>query len=139
MAGQDAEETTMERRGRQRFVARRRGEYCFWISVDGERRPLADLSLEGFGMILPAADEAPIVFDFVLSRAGVPDEIRGRARVTNIIESERSSHVGCLFESLPDAARERLRDWLVAHVIATASVPITEQDAVRIVLGPSLI
>lgn len=138
MAGRDAA-GTVERRERQRFVARRRGEYCFWVAIGDERRPLTDLSLEGFGVVFSADEEAPQLFDFVLFRAGVPDEIRGRARVTNIIESAGRSHVGCLFERLAGPSLERLQDWLVAHVIATASVPITEQDAVRIVSGPSLI
>jgi len=34
---------------------------------------------------------------------------------------------------------ERLRDWLIAHVIMSATVRITEKDAAAIVNGPSLI
>ena len=34
---------------------------------------------------------------------------------------------------------ERLRDWLIALVIMTASVRISEKDAAAIVAGPSLI
>ncbi|NMG04246.1 PilZ domain-containing protein, partial [Azoarcus taiwanensis] len=43
------------------------------------------------------------------------------------------------FEPLEPAAIERLEDWLAAHVLMNASVPINERDAARIVTGPSLI
>ena len=44
----DAEHS--ERRRRQRFVARRWGNVCFWVVIDGQRQPLNDLSLEGFSL-----------------------------------------------------------------------------------------
>lgn len=129
----------IERRSRQRFVARWRGEYCFWALMDGERRPLVDLSLEGFAV--PAARPAGTgeVFDFVLQRANVPDEIRGRARVVNHIDMPSGAQTGCLFVDLDGDGRDRLQDWLTAHVLANATVPISERDAASIVSGRSLI
>lgn len=126
-----------ERRGRQRFVAQRRGADCFWANVDGQREPLSDLSLEGFG--LSGAFEVGRRIDVVLHRSAVPDEIRGTVKVANCFAGANGVQSGCVFESFEADGRERLRDWLVAHVIANATIPITEKDAERIVCGPSLI
>lgn len=138
MAEDNATETA-ERRSRQRFVAKRRGEQCFWVIIDDQRHPLTDLSLAGFAVPASSALEAGRVFGFVLQRANVPDEIRGRARVVNQIQAAEGGQAGCLFEGLDAAATERLEDWLAAHVLMTASVPINERDAASIVRGPSLI
>ena len=132
------DEASAERRGCQRFVARRRGEPCFWVVMDGARIPLNDLSAEGFSY--PSATPAPAsdeVFGFVLQREGVPDEIRGRAVTVNFLAA--SAQIGCSFVSLEGDGAERLRDWLIAHVLMTATVRITEKDAAAIVAGPSLI
>lgn len=126
-----------ERRGKQRFVALRRGSECFWAQVDGRREPLSDLSLDGFG--LTGAFEVSRRIDVVLYRAAVPDEIRGTVKVANCFAGAGGVQSGCVFESLEGGGRERLRDWLIAHVIANATLPITEKDAERIVCGPSLI
>lgn len=126
-----------ERRGRQRFVAQRRGADCFWARVDGQREPLSDLSLEGFG--LSGAFEVGRRIDVVLHRSAVPDEIRGTVKVANCFAGASGVQSGCVFETFEADGRERLRDWLVAHVIANATIPITEKDAERIVSGPSLI
>lgn len=127
-----------ERRGRQRFIAQRRGSECFWAVVDGQPRlPLADLSLEGFG--LSGTYDIGRRMQVVLHRSAVPDEIRGTVKVANCFAGASGVQSGCVFESFEGDGRERLRDWLVAHVIANATIPITEKDAERIVLGPSLI
>ncbi|HRQ57455.1 MAG TPA: PilZ domain-containing protein [Azoarcus taiwanensis] len=138
MADNSATEAA-ERRKTQRFIATRRGEQCFWVIIDGQRHPLSDLSLSGFAM--PASSPLPAgkAFEFVLQRANVPDEIRGFAKVVNHIQGAGSGQAGCLFEPLEPAAIERLEDWLAAHVLMNASVPINERDAARIVTGPSLI
>ncbi len=128
-----------DRRGRQRFVAKRRGTHCFWVQWNGQREPLADLSLEGFAVSARIAQDDEGVFAVVLHRAGVPDQIAATARVANCFDGADGLQCGCLFEQFEGDGRERLHDWLVAHVIATASVPITEADAERIVSGPSLI
>jgi hypothetical protein len=127
-----------ERRARQRFLAKRRGEHCFWAVIGGVRVALLDLSLEGFAMpaeVSPAGGS----FEFVLQRAGVPDEIRGRAQVVNRVGGPEGGQAGCLFDAIEGDGRERLAEWLTAHVLVNASVPITEKDAVAIVSGPSLI
>jgi hypothetical protein len=129
--------TASERRGRQRFVALRRGSECFWAMVDGKREPMSDLSLEGFGM--PGLFEVGRRMNVVLHRSAVPDEIRGTVRVANCFAGADGLQSGCVFESLEGDGAQRLMDWLVAHVIANATIPITEKDAERIVSGPSLI
>lgn len=126
-----------ERRGKQRFVALRRGNECFWAMVDGERQPLSDLSLEGFGV--PGRLDIGRRMQAVLHRAGVPDEIRGTVKVANCFAAANGLQSGCVFESFEADGEDRLREWLVAHVIANATIPITEKDAERIVSGPSLI
>ena len=136
---QDDNVETFERRRRQRFVAKRRGEYCFWAVFDGERVPLVDLSMEGFS--IPAS--SPLASDrnheFVLQRANVPDEIRGLVKVVNYIGAPGGGQAGCVFDSLEGDGLARLEEWLTAHVLASASIPINEKEAGQIVSGPSLI
>lgn len=127
-----------ERRGKQRFVALRRRMPCFWAEIEGERIALVDLSLEGFGLL--AELEPGQRFEVVLYRAAVPDQIRGTVRVANCFATAAGQQqVGCVFEAFDADGEERLRDWLIAHVIANATLPITEKDAERIVCGPSLV
>lgn len=127
-----------ERRTRQRFLALRRGEPCFWASVAGRRVALVDLSIEGFAFVGPATT-ATEPFAVVLHRAGVPDEIHARASVVNVGGSGDDALLGCRFTSLGNAEAALLQDWLVAHVIMNATVRITEKDAIAIVRGGSLI
>ena len=126
-----------ERRSKQRFVARRRGEPCFWLALDGQRIALNDLSAEGFSYPSPTPRANAEVFDFVLQREGLPDEIRGRAETVNYLAD--GAQTGCHFLSIEGDGQQRLRDWLIAHVIVSASVRITEKDAAAIVAGPSLV
>jgi hypothetical protein len=127
-----------ERRACQRFIALRRGSECFWATVDGRREPLSDLSLEGFG--IAGSFEVGRRIDVVLRRAAVPDEIRATVRVANCFAVGAGGlQAGCVFEAFEGDGAQRLMDWLVAHVIANATIPITEKDAERIVSGPSLI
>lgn len=128
---------TFERRSKQRFIAQRRGVPCFWATFADHRQPLTDLSLEAFG--LSNALDIGLSFDVRLTRAAVPDEIRARVRVANCFHGPDGLQAGCVFEAFEGDGRERLCDWLVAHVIANATIPITEKDAERIVCGPSLI
>ena len=128
-----------ERRQRQRFVARRWGDVCFWVVIDGERQGLNDLSLEGFS--IPAG--APLLeqrkFPFALQLDGIPEEIRGEAETVNFVFSGSSGQLGCRFLRFEGDGEARLHDWLTVHVIATATVRISEQEASAIVTGPSLI
>lgn len=130
---------TQERRRRQRFVASRRGEPCFWITINGSRVNLLDLSIDGCGLVNCCHLRKGETFDFVLSRKGVPDSIMGTGRVVSEMLGEDGSVIGVLFEILEDDGRMRLADWLTAHVLASASVPISENDAELIVKGPPLI
>ena len=128
-----------ERRRRQRFVARRWGSVCFWVVIDGQRLPLNDLSLEGFSLSagVPPLGNGP--FPFVLQIEGVPDAIRGMAERMNFVLGEGGGLLGCRFLSFEGDGAASLHDWLTVHVIATATVRISEKEAAAIVAGPSLI
>ena len=76
-------------------------------------------------------------FAFVLTREGVPDRICGQAKVMNYIAGRQQ--MGCRFVSFEGSGAEDLRDWLIAHVLMNASVPISEKDAAQIVSGRSVI
>ncbi len=129
-----------ERRTRQRFVARRWGAVCFWVSIDGgERQALNDLSLEGFSYPLDTPPAQPQRFAFSLHLEGIPDTIRGQAETMNHVFAEGGGQLGCRFLSFEDDGEKRLHEWLTTHVIATATVRISEQEAAEIVRGPSLI
>lgn len=135
----EQDRATTERRSRQRFVARRRGEYCFWVMLADERLPLQDLSLDGFGVDALLPFEVDARFAFQMTRAGVPDRIGGIAKVANRVASGSGILAGFVFESFEADGRVRLEEWLAAHVLASATVPITERDATAIVSGPSLV
>lgn len=145
MAEQESgpEDSLGERRTRQRFVARREGSVCFWVLIDGERLPLNDLSVEGFGLPFEAPPEAPRPFAFVLQIDGAADEIRGEARPVNFVRGQEGvqggGQLGCRFVSFAADGAERLQAWLTAHLLGTASVPISDREAAAIVVGPSLI
>jgi len=128
-----------ERRSRQRFVARRWGAVCFWVHMDGVRQGLNDLSLEGFSVAAAAPPPEARSFDFALQLDGIPDEVRGVARTMNFVPEGSGGLLGCRFMSFEGDGAMRLHDWLMVHVIATASVRISEKDASAIVSGPSLI
>lgn len=135
----EADQTLGERRRRQRFIARRWGSVCFWVLIDGARLPLNDLSLEGFSVPCGAPLAAPRAFAFVLQLEGIPDEIRGEACTMNFVDGADGGQLGCRFLSFAGEGAERLREWLTAHLISTATVRISEQEAAEIVAGPSLI
>ena len=73
----------------------------------------------------------------MLQREGLPDEIRGRAETVSYLAD--AAQTGCHFLGIEGDGAQRLRDWLIAHVIVSASVRITEKDAAAIVAGPSLV
>ena len=128
-----------ERRIHQRFVARLRGEPCFWALVGEERMALGDLSLKGFALAAAPVLARGRQFDFTLRREGVPDAIRGRAEVVSLFGKGKTASAGCRILRFEDDGSERLRDWLVTHVIRSATVRITEKDAAAIVAGRSLV
>lgn len=128
-----------ESRKQQRFVAKRRGRYCFWVEMDNQLHPLEDLSIGGFAMGGTAAPEAGTILDFTLRRATDEDQIKGRAKVLNSFTTHAGPRAGVLFEYLLEDGEKRLDKWLVDHVLDTASVPISRQDAQEIVHGASLV
>ena len=129
---------TSERRIHQRFVARVHGEPCFWALVFDQRLALNDLSLKGFSLPAPPALVPGAQVDFVLLREGVPDTIRGRAEVTSVFGGN-APFAGCRILQLDGDSEERLQEWLVIHVILSATVRISEKDAAAIVSGRSLV
>ena len=128
-----------ERRQRQRFMARRWGDVCFWVDLNGEHLPVNDVSLEGFSVPSMARPPEPKTFPFVLQLAGIPDRISGMAQMMNFISTDGGGQLGCRFSSFDGEGSERLHDWLTTHVIAMATVRISEKEAAAIVSGPSLI
>lgn len=127
-----------ERRIHQRFVARLRGEPCFWVLIGKERLALNDLSLKGFSLLASPALVSGAQFNFTLQRENVPDTIEGSAEVANIFGKDMR-FAGCRIVRFEGDGAERLRDWLVIHVILSATVRISEKEAARIVSGRSLI
>ncbi|MBL8435957.1 MAG: PilZ domain-containing protein [Zoogloea sp.] len=128
-----------ERRKRQRFVARRWGKVCFWAVIDGARLPVNDLSLEGFSVPFGAPLIEPRQVSFELSLDGIPERIFGVADTMNFSVGTDGGLLGCRFVSFEGDGAIRLHDWLTVHVIATATVRISEREAAEIVSGPSLI
>lgn len=128
-----------ERRTRQRFAAQRDGKTIFWVELDGHRLPLNDLSLEGFSYASEISPELGLEFPFALRLEGIPDRVRGRARIVNYVNGAAGGQVGCRFLSFDGDGAFDLHDWLTVHVITSASVRISEQEAKAIVAGPSLI
>lgn len=128
-----------ERRKRQRFIAQRDGATCFWLVMDGTKHPLNDLSLEGFGFPGTADAATSRDFDFELRLEGIPDKIRGVARVMNHVPGENGGQIGCRFISFAGDGQEDLKEWLTTHVIWSSSVRLSEKEAAAIVAGPSLV
>jgi hypothetical protein len=110
---------------------------CFWIVIDGQRLPLNDLSLEGFSLPAGVPPLGSGAFPFVLQIDGVPDEVRGLAEGMNFVLGAEGGLFGCRFLSFEGEGATRLHDWLTVHVIATATIRISEKEAAAIVTGPS--
>jgi hypothetical protein len=137
--GMDSAETDMERRKRQRFVARRWGDICFWIHVGAMRLPVHNLSLEGFSVPLAQALPMGQHFAFRLEMVGEEGEVSGMASPRNFFMTPEGSEQGCRMESLSGEARALLHAWLIRHVMATTTLPLSEEEAAQIVSGPSII
>lgn len=129
----------VERRKRQRFMARRDGRCVFSVIIDGQRLPALDLSLEGFAVPATTPPEANRVFAFVLQREGREGDIRGRARAVNHVSAVEGGQAGCLFDHFEGDGLGRLEAWLRDHVFEEAAIPITRDEAGLIVNGPSLV
>ncbi|MDR2688749.1 MAG: PilZ domain-containing protein [Azoarcus sp.] len=128
-----------ERRVHQRFVARRQGEACFWAHIGDARLALNDLSLKGFSVPATSNLVRGMQFDFTLRRDGVPDAIQGHGEVVNHLGQADAASAGCRIIGFDGDGAERLQEWLVTHVICSATVRISEKDAMAIVSGHSLV
>ena len=107
--------------------------------MEGQLHPLEDLSIGGFAVGGEAAPEAGTELDFKLRRAADSDSIAGRAKVLNRFQTAAGPRAGVLFEALEGDGKERLDEWLIDHILSTASVPVSREDARSIVHGPSLV
>lgn len=128
-----------ERRSHQRFLAKRGDSTCFWVELEGSRYPLNDVSLEGFSVPGNVPLKPGQEFTFALRLDGIPDRIRGKAQVVNRVPGEAEGLLGNRFLTLDNDGASDLKEWLTAHVIASASVRISTAEAEAIVQGPSLI
>ena len=123
-----------ERRTRQRFVARRWGAVCFWVSIDGgERQALNDLSLEGFSYPLDTPPAQPQRFAFSLHLEGIPDTIRGQAETMNHVFAEGGGQLGCRFLSFDDDGERRLVE--IGAGVRTERAGELQREGVRPGLG----
>lgn len=137
--GVDVSEAEIERRKHQRFVARRWGEICFWMKLSGLRLPVHNLSLEGFSVPLAQPLPEGQRFEFHLEMVGESGEVVGEACPRNFFSTPDGCEQGCRIEALSDADRALLRTWLIRHVMATTTLPLSEEEAEQIVSGPSII
>ncbi|MDY0013402.1 MAG: PilZ domain-containing protein [Rhodocyclaceae bacterium] len=128
-----------ERRARQRFITLRAGDSPFRMWLNGSEVPLDDLSVEGFSLQLSTPPSAEAEFEFVLRFEGRPGEIAGWARAVNFQRWTGSGLVGCRFVSFGGDGLARLRGWLSGHVVACSALPLSPQEAVAIVNGPSIV
>jgi hypothetical protein len=132
------QDSVVDHRRIQRIAATREGRPAFWLSRADGRLPLYDLSLEGFA--LSGSDDYPpgMTIAFVIVRDGDGDRVCGEAEVANRFGGA-SGRTGFRIVAMSAEDRGRLHAWLAAHVLACASVPISEQDASSVVAGPSIV
>lgn len=131
--------SAQERRGRQRIVTVQAGLPRFSVSWGGQRTELQDLSLEGFAMVVSSAPASEQPFAFVIEHEGDSVAVGGTAQVVNYIARDGGGIAGCYFVALAETDRTILSRWLAGHVIACSALPLREEDAFRIVSGPSII
>lgn len=133
------QDDTLERRSNQRVFAAQQGHPRFWISYEGLRLPVIDLSLRGFSFHISCPPRGDEIFEFTLIWEGAPGEITGRAQIVNYLGSAAGGQAGCRLERISDTDRQRLTEWLIRHVQNTSAVNITEKEVLDIVSGPSFI
>lgn len=133
-----AQDSVVDNRRIQRIAATRDGCPAFWLSRADGPLPLYDVSLEGFALS-GSDDYAPgMAVSFVIVRDGESDRVCGEAEVANRFGGN-TGRTGFRIVSMTGEDRARLHAWLAAHVLACASVPISEQDASSVVAGPSIV
>jgi hypothetical protein len=132
-----------ERRQRQRIMVESAQvpAPAFRLECDNAVIAVRDVSLEGFSMHVSTAPDSQTEFRFSLSRSGMDGTVSGRAVAVNYVRGATADTgiAGCHVTAFDDDGKERLAQWLSAHVAAVAGVPLTEQEAREIVDGPSLV
>ena len=128
-----------ERRTRQRIVTVQEGQPRFWLVRAEARSQLQDLSLEGFAVAASTPPRSDEPFDFVIEHEGEQGAVKGRAQVVNFLARAGGGLAGCRFVELYEEGGALLANWLAGHVIACSALPLREEDAARIVTGPSIV
>lgn len=128
-----------ERRTRQRIVTVQAGQPRFWLVWGGQRLQLQDLSLEGFAVAASTPPDASEPFEFVIEHDGDASTVSGKAQVVNYLARAGEGLAGCRFIQLAGEGETTLTAWLAGHVIACSALPLREEDAARIVAGPSIV
>jgi hypothetical protein len=134
-----SEEDNLDRRSNQRVFTAQQNHPRFWLLHEGMRLPVIDLSLKGFSFYISAPPKEGQKVDFELVWEAGEDAVTGRARIVNFLGTYLGGQVGCEIEEIDPAHFQRLTQWLVAHVKNTAAVPISENEIMKIVSGPSFV
>ncbi|WP_227815466.1 hypothetical protein [Nitrogeniibacter aestuarii] len=130
-----------ERRLRQRILVNQGEDMAFKLFCEGTPADVADLSLEGFAMRASTAPDASHEFSFRLEYRDMPVTVTGQAQVVNYQKgaTHESGMAGCRILSFDRAGRDTLAMWLSVHVARLANVPLSADEALDIVAGPSLV
>ena len=137
----DMEQQINERRQRQRVAVGQAGSAGFRLVCDGQPMTVRDVSLDGFAMLAATAPDASHEFGFRLEHDGRTGAITGRAQVVNYVRGALgdSGVAGCRILHLDGDGAQTLRAWLSEHVARVAGVPVSREEALDIVEGPSLV
>jgi len=130
-----------ERRQRQRVMVDQGGGDDFRLECDGRPVTVRDVSLDGFAMLASTAPDANHRFSFRITHRTLAGAITGTAQVVNYVRGATGDTgvAGCRIFELDGDGPSLLSLWLSTHVVSVASVPLTEDEARRIVAGPSLV
>jgi hypothetical protein len=134
-------EEVNERRTRQRVVVDQEGRDDFQLEFDGHPVTVRDVSIDGFAMVAATAPDAHRPVAFRLTHQQLPGVVSGRAQVVNFVHGPTPGGgiAGCRIVDMGEDGHDTLVRWLSHHVVAVASVPLSEDEARKIVDGPSLV
>jgi len=130
-----------ERRLRQRIIVNQGEDMAFKLFCEGSPADVTDLSLEGFAMRASTAPDASHDFNFRLEYQDMEMAVTGQAQVVNYHKgaTHESGMAGCRILRFERAGRDTLAMWLSSHVARIAKVPLSGDEALDIVAGPSLV
>jgi len=130
-----------ERRMRQRVMVDQGSGDNFRLEWDGVPVTVRDVSLDGFAMLAATAPDANQRFAFRITHRSLPGEVKGVAQVVNYVRGATadSGIAGCRIVELDEQGASTLPLWLSTHVVTYASLPLTNEEALEIVAGPSLV